>query len=223
MITSMENFFEKMSSGKLLANLFANGNFLVYPFNNWVENKSASGTNGNGCTFQFVSTGTASSGHSILFAATPFSHGTTNKFRINWDKPLFLSFNFVRLSSDAQCVGRIQVKEVQTEGALAAKGIGIRIDNYTVFAESFGTQLKTTEIFTADNDKSYQMDILIRPGVSIEYYVDKVLKAVHTTAADIPTGEGGNNGLLLQSIINGVTGGVDALLYLQQPKLWQGK
>ena len=223
MITTLTNFFSKILSGKLLMNLFANGNFLIYPTNDWVESKSASGTNGKTPTFNFVSTGTAASGYSLLFAGTPPSYETTEKFRINWEKQLFLSFNSVRWISDTECISRVQIKEVQTEGALEAKGLGIRINNYTVYAESYGTQLKTTEIFTAIDDTPFQVDIIYKPGIGIEYYINGVLKTVHTAATDIPAGESSAQGIFIHSIKNGATGGVDAYSYIFQPKIWQEK
>jgi len=167
---------------------------------------------------------TANSSGLSTFRAYGFSEGA-DLFKFNWDKKTYLIFNYVRRLSDAEAVGRVQLKEAITIGALAAKGIGLRVDNLALMGESYGTELGEVNLNTTITDQyQYQIVIVHDPSVpNIKWYVNGVLKGTQSTSAKIPSGVAGTYNHFAHSLANGATGGVAVHGYLMQLKIWQAR
>lgn len=138
------------------------------------------------------------------------SGGMTNQF-IDWTKQLELSFILMRQNSDVEVVARFQLKEAATEGALAAKGIGLQISDLTVVGEAYGTALQTTGTLKTLTSRYITRVKIVVTSSSVEFWVDGVLMGVLTGTA-VPNVASVMSGYFVISIINGVTGGVNALL-----------
>jgi hypothetical protein len=136
---------------------------------------------------------------------------------INWAKSFTLLMSIVRGNSDVQSVHRIQFKEATTATDISAgKGFGIKIVNYDLYGELYdGTTSTITTLATAmTNFGHYDIKVVWTPTVSMEYFVNGVSKLTITT--NLPTGANTANVNYVASAINGVAGGVNAILYVNQ-------
>ena len=137
--------------------------------------------------------------------------GDITRYNCDYSKRLEILFSVLRYAFDAEVVARVQLKTVNTEGDLAAIGLGLRIDNYTVLGEAFGTARQTVALGTLTGDRLWRVRIVLIPGNRVEFWVNGVLAGTLTGTA-VPIGNGA--AFLVLSIINGATGGVDAFLYV---------
>ncbi len=212
---------------EILAVLLYGGNILHIPTNaGWPESNVATGTN----IFlpSHVQSKTGVNVNSRALAHTDEMKGFVTAaagdiFYLNWNKKLYFIFQISRYQSDAEVVARVQIKNVATEGALAALGLGIRLDNYDLVGESYGAALGTVALLTITDRKVYQVVIKHFPAEKIEWWVEGVLIGTQSTVNNIPSGAGAGRANLVHSIINGATGGVDAYSWLMQPKIWQAR
>ncbi len=132
-------------------------------------------------------------------------------FNIDFTTPFVMTFTVARITSGAAAVGRIQIKTVTTDGALAAKGLGLRIDNYTLVGESYGTTLGVVGLgVTMTDSQAYRIDIAIYAGVRVEWWVNGALRGTTSTASEIPSL---SNACYLHASLANVTA-VDAQLLL---------
>ncbi|KKL54788.1 hypothetical protein LCGC14_2261900 [marine sediment metagenome] len=204
--------------------LIKGGTFLILPTNaGWTVSKSGSGGTEEGVASQKLWTGNTASSKGMLYSNfTGFSPGASYS-KVNWDKKLYFIFRYSRSGADAEAIARVQMKETNAEGALAAKGIGIRADDLALTGESYGTELGEVDLGVAlTSGRDQQILIIHDPSVpKIEWYVDGVLEGTQSTAAKIPNGVAGTTSRFVHSIINGVTGGVFAYSLIFHPKLWQ--
>jgi len=170
-----------------------------------------------------ASTGaTANSKALVYWGVYGLTTGTQTRGLIDWDKKLHFACGLSRYLSDAECVARLQLKEAITEGILAAKGIGIEINNLAVVGEGYGTSRAETDLSTAFTSlKEYDLHIIHYPGSKIEWYIDNVLKGTEDTSGNFPTGNSGTYFYLVFSIINGGTGGTDCEFWMMRPTIWQ--
>lgn len=142
----------------------------------------------------------------------PLNSGNYNLWEIDFTKRLELHFILLRGGSDTEAVGRVQLKSVITEGALAAKGLGLRVDNFSLVGEAYGTALGTAPLGALTNYQSKRIKVVLVPGVRVEFWVEGILQATLTGTA-VPTGQSTDDAMVI-SIINGATGGVNAFLYV---------
>lgn len=209
---------------EILAKLLKDANFMHIPTNaGWQPALGGSGFASQAPTLLLVTTGvTANSQGSFDATLATFPTGT-NSHLVIWDKKFYFIFNIARGTSDTQVVARLQIKEVFTEGPLGAKGIGLKVLNYSLWGESYGTQLGEVDLgVVLGNLVGARVMIIHDPSVpKIEWYVDGVLKGTQSTATKIPSGSAGGTNALFCSIINGATGGVNAVLRLSPPLFWQ--
>lgn len=212
---------------ELLPTLLKGANTLHIPTNaGWTTSHTESGGGEQLPTYQSVWTGmTANSRGQLEARLSGFGAGVGSYTEVSWDNKLYFIFNYNRSSSDTEVVARVQMKEVNSEGALTAKGIGIRADNLSLVGESYGTELGEVDLgVTLTSGIDQQILIIHDPSVpKIEWYVDGVLKGTQSTAAKIPSGVAGATSRLLHTIINGATGGVWAISAMFHPKLWQAR
>ena len=164
-----------------------------------------------------LSTGTtASSSARRTFGDGPIGTGDSggNENRWFFSKRMAFAFSVARLTSDVQFIGRWQIKEVTTEGAIGAttKGIGIRIDNYGVFIESSDgtTQSVLDASYTMTDRRAYDFVLVFEPAASLRLVIEGATQATKTT--NIPTGIGGGAGTMVISVVNGATGLTNGLL-----------
>ena len=214
---------KRISSGELLANLMARCSWLCLPTNaGWLEDVAGSGASDQAPPFLWVGTGITANSKALLWSSLFGVCPGVDQYAFNWDKKLYLLFSTIRNGSDAEVVARVQIKPINTEGELAGKGIGLRIDNFALVGESYGTALGTVNLGVTMADRIlYQIAIIHYPGEKIEWWVDGVLKARQTATANIPSGTVSSSEIV-KSIRNGATGGVAAYSYLCQPKIYLG-
>jgi len=207
--------------------LLKGGNVFHIPTNaGWSEGVTGSGTSAQNPHYLSVNTGVTASSTARRYIDyfAGFNLVDTNWLRLNWDKKLYLVFNYRRGGSDSEAIARVQIKETAGEGALSAKGIGIRMDNLALVGESYGTALGSLDLGTALTDGVIcQLAIIHYPASKIEWYVNGVLKGIQSTIANIPSGIGGATASLVVSIKNGATGGVNAATQFFLPKIWQAR
>ena len=189
--------------GDYLADLVNRGAFYSIPLVDWTTAFSGSGAAYVVPALLFLSTGATVSSVARAYGEANFSHGVTGTSKFNYDKDFRLILSIYRYISLATAIARIQIKAVTTEGVLANKGIGIQIRTLTLVGESYGTSLATTGSQVLTNDKLYHLEIRYSAGASIKWYVDRVLLATQSTAANIPSGTA--TGQMVFSIINGAT------------------
>lgn len=109
-------------------------------------------------------------------------------FNVDFGRVFRIKFILTRIGAGASAIGRFQFKTVQTDGALAAKGLGLQLTNYTLFGESYGSADATVNLGVTMNDaEAYQIEIVNYPGLRVEWWVNGVLKGIQTTLANIPS------------------------------------
>lgn len=145
--------------------------------------------------------------------------GAGTQANVDWDRRLSLAFDIARIGSDNQALARFQLKEINTEGVLAAKGIGIQVAGYGLSAEAYDTarETKGLAIVLAD-DETFRVQIEHIPGKGVEFYVNRILRTILTRE---PSGVAGAASYFVMSIINGAAGGVDAIFKVSNIELIQ--
>jgi len=153
--------------------------------------------------------------------------GFSNPGYIDWARKLYWFFHILRAGNDSEAVARVQLKESSLIGALAARGIGLRIDNTALVGESYGSVLGEVDLsISMLSMRAYGILIVHDPDVpKIDYYVDFgtgfLLRGTQSTATKIPTSTGTAAGWMVHSIANGATGGTDCSLTVYRPTIWQ--
>ncbi len=209
-----------LSTGEFLAALLKGGNLLHIPTNaGWTETVVGSGVVSQEPTRHYVNTAGSAESEAILSAAFLGFNADVDLDHINWGKKLYVMLNYTRLGSCATAIARLQIKTVATRGALAAKGIGIRLDNLVLKGESYGTALGVIDLATAlASSRMVRIVIIHYPASKIEWYVNGVLKGTQSTINNIPSGD--DDVFIVHSIINQVTAS-GAVSILHHPKVWQ--
>jgi hypothetical protein len=105
----------------------------------------------------------------------------------NCDKVLKIYLNFVRSATDAQFVGRIQIKNVYTIGVLADHGISLNIANLTLTGEAYGAAgSQTIACGTITAQTMNTMVITFNPGVSVVFTINGTDYTL-STATKVPS------------------------------------
>jgi len=202
--------------------LVSEGNLLAIPtLAGWSE-----GVGGSGSTNQYiygnqVRTGVTLNSSARLYTTSQlFGFDATSFVNFSFDKEIIFIFNYARSASEANAIARVQIKAAATEGALGAKGIGIEVDNFALYGESYGTSLAKLDLSTVlVADHAYQIMIKFYPASRIEWWVDSVIKGTQSTAVKIPTGS--IVAYIVHSIITTISNpSADAQSYVMQPKIW---
>jgi len=209
---------------EVIADVLWGGNLIFIPTNaGWIEGSAGGGVESHFAFAGIVQTSATASSTGLSYANVKgFNPGGSHFDYFNWDKKLYLAFNYARQNSDAEVVARLQLNETGGAAVLGAKGIGFRADNLALTGESYGTELGEVNLsVTLTNNVEVQIVIIHYPASKIEWYVDGVLKGTQSTTAKIPSGTSGGEEYLVHSIVNGVTGGTNAGGLLMHPKIWQ--
>jgi len=167
-----------------------------------------------------VNTTVAINSRGMVYSVAQFLRGSdADASYIDWDKKLVMAFSISRTNSDAEVIARVQLKEVNTEGNLAAKGIGILMKNLAVWGEAYDTAREEVDLSTAlTSTYPYEIRIEHDPATGVRFYVDNILAGTSTRE---PSGDAGGSSYLVISIINGGTGGVDAIWHISPIEIWQ--
>lgn len=178
----------------------------------WTASNVGSGTLSQYPSYLDVRTGTTANSRGLGWTAVqPLNSGNMSTWLVDFSKYLELHFYAVRFNSDPEAVARFQLKTVITEGALSACGIGIEADNYSILGEAYGTARGTVNLGTFTDAMIRRFKIVLYPASRVEFWVDDALAGA-LTGNYVPTGSGSS--YLVASIINGLTGGVNAALIL---------
>ena len=205
-----------------LAKLLKGGNLLHVPTNlGWTAVVTGSGGAQEQATYLSVHTGATAGSTALLHLLTEGFHlDIATSYAWDWAKKAYIIFNYIRGELCATGIARFQLKGVNTIGALATKGIGLRVDNLALVGESYGLSLGEVDLATTLTlNQNYKIAIVFYPASKIEWYVNGVLKGTQSTAATIPTG---NTPDIYQvhSAINGATAAW-VISRILQPKIWQ--
>jgi len=210
------------ATADMIARLAKQGNwFNIGTASGWTEVTVNSGNVIPTPCFLDIYSGSTANSSALAHCRPGFLQGASNEFmRIDWDKDLRIIFNLCLSCNTATGISRMQLKQVNTIGALAAKGIGIRVDNLDLVGESYGTELGEVALTTLTADIAHQIEIVLSAGASIKWYVDGVLVGTQSTAAKIPSGVSAAYGYLVGSSINGATAACQDSLF-SILKIWQ--
>lgn len=203
---------------KMLPNLFKH---VRVPTNAGWNTSHVNGSSSLGAFFLYVTTSATASSRALVWTYTyGLNSGTIYTYDVDWTKRLELSFILNRLNSDAEAVARIQLKEANTEGILAAKGIGLQISNLTMVGEAYGTALQTTGTLATLTDGRIIRVKIVKTDTAVEFWVDGILVESLTGTA-VPTTASTVFNYMVISIVNGATGGVDARQYVSNIEVVQ--
>jgi len=179
----------------------------------WATSNAGSGGHTFAPTFIAAYTGATANSRGMVYSRVfGLNSGDISPYRVDWTKDLELRFNVVRLNSDSEAVARVQIKEATSEGALAQRGIGIEINNFDMLGEGYGTVRGTVSIGTLTNNSLTRIRIVKRDD-HIEFWVNDVMQGVLTGTA-VPNVTGTVDAYIVISVINGPTGGVNAILFV---------
>lgn len=160
--------------------------------------------------YMLLRTGATSGSLARRFSADPIvGLNPGNIFSTDFGgRPFRFSFTVSRITSAANAIARAQYKNTQADGALAAAGVGIQINNFALFGESFGSALSSNNLgVTMVDGSTYKVMIVVYPGERVEWWVDGVLRATQTTTSAIPAA---NVACYLHTAIGNVTTAADA-------------
>ncbi len=180
----------------------------VVPTNaGWGNNHAGGGGGYSSPGFQRVDTSVTAGSVGLFYTDTCGLAGSAgNPASIDWSKKLIIEILYARQESLADALARFQLKTVSTEGALAAAGIGIRADDFTLYGESYGGALGVVDLTTLLTNLRV-VKIQIKHYVTyIEWWVNDVLKGTQSTANNIPSGV--TDSVLVHSITTPGGGGV---------------
>ena len=174
-----------------------------------------------------VSTTATANASSLLYAGLFGFNRTATHLQWDWDKWTMLSFLLNSNDIMTGCTSRFQLKEAATIGALAAKGIGIRVDALALVGESYGTQLGTVSLGVSIASENTPTHIVIVHDSSvpeIKWYTViggvATLRGTQSTAANIPSGDAGATSRLVLSTLS-PAGGRSHDFNIDLPEIWQ--
>jgi hypothetical protein len=174
----------------------------------WYTSLVGSGSQEQRPFYLNVSTGTTALSSTLCYAyVLGLNSSTSSRHYVDWTKRLEIHFTIARLNSDPECVARFQLKESNTLGQLAQRGVGIEIANYALRGEGYGTSRGTVYLMTLANDRPYEIRI-VKDGSELEFWVNNVLLG-NLSEAYVPNVPGTVYASLVASINNGTTGGVN--------------
>lgn len=186
----------------------------------WYSSNSGSGATATKPMRLYLNTGTTASSRALFWVyAVGLNSGDMDAHIVDYSKYLECRFAIIRFNSDSEAVAHLQLKQVNTEGDLADVGIGLRIDNLDVSGEAYGTARQTVSLGTLTDGRLWNVRIVLIPGVRVEFWINGVLVGTLTGTA-VPVGVT-TSSYLVASIINGPTGGVNAVLEISNILLVQ--
>ena len=187
----------------------------------WTAVVTGSGVTAQDISNNAVNTGVSVSSSALLRGTLRGIEGVGSLGAVTWGKKFYFFFGLSRITSDTEAVGRVQLKGVNTIGALASVGLGIRADNLALVGESYGTTLGEVDLATSLVDGTAKwITIVYDPAVpNVKWYVNGVLKGTQSTAAKTPNGLTAIDSFIVSSIAkNAATTTGNAYLILLVPQ-----
>lgn len=167
-----------------------------------------------------IGSGTANSGYGLAaYYLTGILDASTSWDRVNWSKDIVIDGYLGRGVSEANTVAYVQLKEVNTAGILAQRGIGIAIANLALTLESHDGTTRSTQSagYSLSNYLSDRFRLVFSSGRYLKLYINDVLKATITT--NLATGAGAATAYFVNSITNGAAGVTDCQMLVGNVKL----
>ncbi len=123
--------------------------------------------------------------------------------RVDFDNMFIWAFDVSRgTGSHADIRARVQLKQANAEGVLADDGMGIEIQNLSIFGEAFAGAQGTVDLGVLMTTLyTYRIAIVLIPNVSVDFYVNEVYRGQIT--AQVPTGPAAGTCYWVLSIDNG--------------------
>lgn len=195
----------------LLGNLLNKYKIINLPTSGWLTDNAGSGDVIQLSTCFIVRTGTTANSRGLanVEAFGLYHHGWV--LGMDWGKKLEIELTIARQNSDSEAVARFQLKVSSSEGALTSRGLGLEIQNFALYGESYGSSRGTVSLGDLTDGDTYHVKIVLVPNVRVEFWFDGVLAGT-LTGDYVPTGVSAANHYFVVSIINGPTGGVDAVM-----------
>jgi len=184
---------------------------------NWQQGVVGSGANAVRPLRAMIHTGiTANSRWTGYGTVWGLSSPTQGSHHVDFSKNLELHVIIGRNNSDAEFIGRIQIGGTAPAGTpalsdLAVSGIGLKIENYVLTGEAYGTARGEVTLLTMTEDLPYFVQIKVYAGVRVEFWVNRELKGTLTGSA-VPNAPTGAERYLDIEVRNGATGGVDCYM-----------
>jgi hypothetical protein len=176
----------------------------------WYSSVAGSGGLNQNPFCLYVSTGLTANSRGMSYQyARLLNSGDINRDYVDWTKDLEIRLQLFRANSDPQCIARFQLKEASSEGALAQCGIGLEVQNFTVYGEGYGTARGTVSLLTLSESLPVRVRI-VKVGSLLQFYVNDALMGT-LTGNYVPNTKGTASAFMVISVINGSTGGIDCL------------
>jgi hypothetical protein len=205
----------------LLDNFLKRYKLIIVPTNaGWTTSNAGSGTVSQKPVYLYVGTGTTANSRGMVYTDAYFlNSGDISQSLVDWTKHLEVRFVFDRLGNDPECVARFQIKEANTEGALAQRGIGLEIQNLAMYGEGYGTARGTVSLGSVTSGRYTRVRIVKSAG-RMDFYVNDALMGT-LTGGYVPNVKGTSAAYIVISIVNGPTGGVSAYFEIGNIKIIQ--
>lgn len=219
------NVIRSINSPDLIAALLQRGMLQYINLANigWTQTNVGSGSSGFTPSYATLATGiTGSSSAKLHTPLVGLGRALDRIVTIDWSKKLRL---YMQLASSAQNVNttlHIQLKHTSAIGALADKGIGLKLANLALTGESYNSELGSNALLSLSNSIGYLIEIRHYPATpKVEFWVDGVLKATESTSTKVPqAGYATGDDYLVISADNGVTS-ESGTYYLSGIWIWQ--
>lgn len=200
-----------------LSQLLASGRYQPVPTSvGWTQALIGSATTAQQATYLQLRTGTTNPSTARAYTEAIGGMCSTSVLSIDFGKKFILGFGLSRATSEAAAVGRVQLKQVQTSGALAAAGLGVQVDNLAMTGESYGAALGGVNIGNLTDGASSAVMIIHYPGVRTEWWVNGAFTAQQVDTTKIPSGA---VACYLVSVL-GNNSASDCQLFVTQPWIW---
>ena len=195
----------------LLDNLLSKYKIINLPTTGWLTNNAGSGAVSQSPSNFYVRTGTTANSRGLAYTDAYGLYHRNWVLGIDWGKKLEIALTIARQNSDSEAVARFQLKVGSSEGALTSRGLGLEIQDFALYGESYGSARGTISLGNLTDGDSYHVKIVLVPNVRVEFWLNGILVGV-LTGDYVPTGTNTANHYFVASIINGATGGVDAIM-----------
>lgn len=167
---------------------------LHVPINDlWTDNSTGTGSSTLAPLYALLQTAAAGGDDGLAYCVAAWinsSFGLGVWDRVDFNNKIIFAVDMARVvGSQADLRGRIQLKQVNTEGILAAHGLGIEIQNLGIYGESYGAARSTVSLATTMvATYTYRVRVEFTPGVKCDFFVNDQFAGSITTVANLPSG-----------------------------------